>query len=291
MRAKKQSRRSQGHPDVTADEMRWLKTEAERLIDGLERKTVANLRDRAIIGIMGYTQAPVDAVIAMRVRDYYSLGDRRWVRLQENGAERYEIIDRRLEHYIDEYVAAAAIAGLPRTPLFRATLPGNRLLGTRSMRREHILLVIKGLTERLASQRSYTIIDSQISNQLLAEQFDKLIESINGNSVINRRDRAIIGIMLYASLSPTFISTMLTSHYTVIEDRDCIKLDNEDNPIAASPPLAKLMQEYLEVARPRRVGRVPLFKVDRIRPMTVLDIEKMLRLRKRQARLQFFEDA
>jgi hypothetical protein len=74
---KPQSQRVQGSPALTADDMRWLMAEAQRLIDRLEPRTVAELRDRAIIGIIGYTQAPVDAVIKMQVRDYYALGDRR----------------------------------------------------------------------------------------------------------------------------------------------------------------------------------------------------------------------
>src|SRR5258708_36572295 len=131
---------------LTADDMRWLMAEAQRLIDDFEPRTIANLRDRAIIGIMGYAQAPVDDVIAMQVRDYYSLGDRRWVRLWENGIERHEIVDRRLEPHIDAYLAVAAIADAPRSPLFRVTFQGSQRLSMRRVTRHHVLSVIKDLT-------------------------------------------------------------------------------------------------------------------------------------------------
>jgi len=92
-------------------------------MEAIEPRNVASLRDRAIIGIMGYAQASIDVVIAMRVRDYYSLGSRRWVRLQENGIERREIVDRRLESYIDAYLEAAGIADVGLSPLFSINAP------------------------------------------------------------------------------------------------------------------------------------------------------------------------
>src|SRR5258708_28390566 len=101
---------------LTADDMRWLMAEAQRFIDDFEPRNIANLRDRAIIGIMGYAQAPINAVLAMQVRDYYLLGDRRRVRLWEDRIERHEIVDRPLEPHIDPYLATAAIATEPRGP-------------------------------------------------------------------------------------------------------------------------------------------------------------------------------
>jgi hypothetical protein len=93
-------------------------------MEAIYPQNIANLRNRAIIGIMGYAKAPVGIVIAMRVRDYYSLGNRRCVRLHENGIERQEIVPRRLEQYIDAYLEAAGIANAVWSPLFRSTLVG-----------------------------------------------------------------------------------------------------------------------------------------------------------------------
>jgi len=284
---------------LTADDVRWLMAEAQRLIDDFEPRNIANLRDRAIIGIMGYAQASADAVIAMQVRDYYALGDRRWVRLWEDGIERHEIVDRRLEPHIDAYLAAAAIADEPRSPLFRSTLRGTQRLSMRRITRRHVLSVIKDITERPVTLRRHEVVESKpkkidrrseiiknkLSADLLEERFCELIESITTNSVIGIRDRAIIGLMLYASLSPEFISEMLVSHYKIRKDQSLIQLDDEHASIAASPALATLMREYLGAARLRRKGRVPLFSIDRNRPMTVADIQKMIRQRLRRARL------
>lgn len=141
-------------PVRSAVEIRQLIDEAQRLIDAIEVRTIAGLRDRAIIGIMGYAQASVDSVISMQVRDYYSLGDRRWVWLRENGIERYEIVDRRLEPHIDAYLAAAAIAAdEPRSPLFRTTLQHSRHLSTRQVARPQILSMIWNISQRTRKQR------------------------------------------------------------------------------------------------------------------------------------------
>ena len=43
------------------------------------------LRDRALIGVMVYTFARINAVIRMKVRDYFVQGRRGWVRLHEKG--------------------------------------------------------------------------------------------------------------------------------------------------------------------------------------------------------------
>ena len=54
---------------------------AEELLDGIETATILGLRDRALIGLMGYTFARVGAAVAMRVEDYYIQGRRGWIRL------------------------------------------------------------------------------------------------------------------------------------------------------------------------------------------------------------------
>jgi integrase len=97
----------------------------QRLIDVIEPRTLANLRDRAIIAVLGYAWAPLNAVLAMRVRDYYWSGDCRWVRLVDRGTERRELAARRLQEYMDEYLAAAGIEDEPDSPLFRSTFMGS----------------------------------------------------------------------------------------------------------------------------------------------------------------------
>src|SRR6202042_3825937 len=58
--------------------------EARALLDAIPTDTLTGLRDRALIGVMVYTFARVNAVIGMKVKDYFAQGRRGWVRLHEN---------------------------------------------------------------------------------------------------------------------------------------------------------------------------------------------------------------
>jgi len=112
-------------PVLAADEARELldsiaisrKTGAEA-----EEPALIGLRDRALIGVMTYTFARVNAVLQMKVKDYFVQGRRGWVRLHEKGGKEHEVpCHHNLEQYLDEYIAAACIASDPDGPLFRTT--------------------------------------------------------------------------------------------------------------------------------------------------------------------------
>jgi integrase/recombinase XerD len=78
------------------------------------------LRDRALIGVMVYTFARINAVLEMKVSDYFVQGRRGWVRLHEKGGKEHEVpCHHNLEQYLDEYIAAAGIADDPDGLLFR----------------------------------------------------------------------------------------------------------------------------------------------------------------------------
>jgi integrase len=69
---------------------------------------------------MVYTFARINAVLEMKVSDYFVQGRRGWVRLHEKGGKEHEVpCHHNLELYLDEYIAAAGIAGDPDGPLFR----------------------------------------------------------------------------------------------------------------------------------------------------------------------------
>ena len=116
-------------PVLTADEARLLldcikvvrKIEKD---DGTEDEepNLIGLRDRALIGTMVYTFARINAVISMKVGDYFVQGRSGWVRLHEKGGSEHELpCHHNLEQYLDEYIAAARIADDPDGPLFRTT--------------------------------------------------------------------------------------------------------------------------------------------------------------------------
>jgi len=110
--------------------------EARRLMDGIRVVTkvadengvasqapvVIGLRDRAFIAVMVYTFARVAAVLKLKVRDYFSQGGRKWLRLHEKGG-RVDAIPchHNLQQYLDEYIAAAGIAIDLDGRLFRTT--------------------------------------------------------------------------------------------------------------------------------------------------------------------------
>src|SRR5215203_535080 len=76
---------------LTAAELRDITDHAEQLIAVIAPTSLGALRNRAIIGVMGYAWASVEAVLAIRVRDYYCIGDQRWVRFIEKKKERHEL--------------------------------------------------------------------------------------------------------------------------------------------------------------------------------------------------------
>jgi site-specific recombinase XerD len=96
--------------------------EARTLLDAIPTDTLTGLRDRALIGVMVYTFARVNAVIEMKVKDYFTQGRRGWVRLHEKGGKEHEVpCHHSLERLLDDYIEAAGIAGDPNGPLFRST--------------------------------------------------------------------------------------------------------------------------------------------------------------------------
>ena len=96
--------------------------EARALVAAIETSSVTGLRNRALVGVMVYTFARVGAVLQMNVGDYFSQGRRGWVRLHEKGGKEHEApCIPKLEAYLDEYLAAAGIAGDQEGPLFRTT--------------------------------------------------------------------------------------------------------------------------------------------------------------------------
>jgi integrase/recombinase XerD len=81
---------------------------------------LVGLRDRALIGMMVYTFAWVNAVLDTTVRDYFIQGRRGWVRLHEKGGKEHEVpCHHNLEKFLDEYIAVAGIGGDLDGHLFR----------------------------------------------------------------------------------------------------------------------------------------------------------------------------
>lgn len=113
---------------LTAAEMRQLLDSFDLTVDAYGHRarkgpadfTVAELRDRALIGVMAFSFARVSAALGMNVDDYRLQGKRSWLRLHEKGGKYHEVpVHHTAEEYLDAYVAAAGIAGERGSPLFR----------------------------------------------------------------------------------------------------------------------------------------------------------------------------
>lgn len=104
--------------------------EARALLDSIETDRLIGLRDRALIGLMVYTFARVNAALSMRVEDYFIQGRRGWVQLHEKGGKLHSLpCHHNLDAYLESYINAAGIANDAKGPLFRtaSSRAGNEL--------------------------------------------------------------------------------------------------------------------------------------------------------------------
>ena len=112
VRGPKHSTKKGKTPVLAADEARTL-------LDTIDASTFIGLRDRALIGLMVYTFARVNAALKMQVEDVYVQGRRTWVRLHEKGGKLHEMpCHHNLEEYLHAYITAAQLTE-DKSVLFR----------------------------------------------------------------------------------------------------------------------------------------------------------------------------
>lgn len=128
-------------PVLTAEEARVL-------LDSIDILTVIGLRDRAIIATMLFTFARVSAVIGMKVDDYYQIGKRSWIRLQEKGGKDHAVPAHHLaEEYLDAYLQVAGHGGNKLAPLFLTAKGRTGKLTEGPLTRHDALRMIKRRSE------------------------------------------------------------------------------------------------------------------------------------------------
>jgi integrase/recombinase XerD len=104
---------------------------------------LVGLRDRALIGLMGYSFARVTAAATLRVEDYFQQGRRSWLRLHEKGGKRHEVpCHHALDEYLDVWIRAAGIGEDKKGPLFRSIRKGNKLTSN-ALTRSDVFYMIK----------------------------------------------------------------------------------------------------------------------------------------------------
>ena len=111
--------------------------EARALLESVDVSNVVGLRDRALIALMCYTFARVEAALSVRACDYYPQGKRWWLRLTEKNNKVIEMpVHHKLEHYLDTYLTAAKISEDPqrrKSPIFLTTRGRSRKLSQKHM--------------------------------------------------------------------------------------------------------------------------------------------------------------
>lgn len=123
-------------PVLTAEECR-------RLLQSIDKSTISDLRDRALIGVMVYSFARVSATVSMNVGDFYPSGTRWMIRLHEKGGKFHEVpAHHRAAEFAHAYIAGSGIGEDHRSPLFR-TLDRHRRLTPYRLTRGDVLRMIK----------------------------------------------------------------------------------------------------------------------------------------------------
>lgn len=118
--------------------------EARTLLESIDTGSLIGLRDRALIGLMTYSFARVGAVLKMEVRDYFIQARRGHVRLHEKGGKEHQVpCHHNLERYLDEYIAAAGVAGELDSPLFRTSTGRSGTLNGTAMYQQDVFRMIR----------------------------------------------------------------------------------------------------------------------------------------------------
>ena len=134
--------------NLTANQRRKRFKEIERIIRKIDRTTVAGLRDRAIVGLLGNGIVSLDFALRMRVIDYYRLGTGGWIRVKEKGQDRQILLPDAVDAHIDAYVTAAGIKRTPKSWLFRSMWPGDEdRVDTLPLPRDQFLKILARIYE------------------------------------------------------------------------------------------------------------------------------------------------
>lgn len=108
--------------------------EAKEVFAAISTGSLVGLRDRALIAVLLYSFARIEAALGLNLESYYCQGKRWWLRLHEKNGKVIEMpCHHKLEEYLDAYVEAAGLAGQDKTPLFQTFRGRSRQLSGRRM--------------------------------------------------------------------------------------------------------------------------------------------------------------
>lgn len=176
-------------------------TEPRQLLEAIHTGSLIGLRDRALVGVMLYTTARVSAVLNLKVEDYYPQGSTWFVRLDEKGGKLHIVpCNHQLQQYLDEYIAAAGIAGERKDRLFRSIPRGSkRVTKARLTQSNAYELIVRraraaGIASKIGchSMRG-TAITNLLENGASVEEAQNLANhaSIRTTKLYDRRDQKV----------------------------------------------------------------------------------------------------
>jgi site-specific recombinase XerC len=248
--------------ELTQAEARQLTAEAERIISGIQLRSLSDLRDRAIVGLIGYADVSLPALLGMRVYDYYEIGDRQLLRIIDGGEERNILLKRRskVQKYVEEYIEAARLTDQQPFPLFRSTFEHGTKLAAEAISPKRAVAAIRA---RISATTKHFPMQKPYEDTI---NIGYLLDNVKPSNIANIRLRAILGLMLHASLSPSEIAAMRVSDYYNHRGVPFLRVGNHD-PIVAKPPLPELLREYLVAIGRSRHRDGLLFGITLTRPI------------------------
>jgi site-specific recombinase XerD len=181
-------------PILTGDEPR-------RLLASIKTDTLIGLRDRALIGLLLYTAARVNAAVSLKVGDYYSQGATWFLRLREKGGKRHVMpCNHHLQEYLSAYIDAAGIAKDAKWPLFRTLRRGVETISRAPLTQSNVYELIQrrkksaGIkTEVGCHSMRGTAITNLLENGASVEEAQSLANhaSIRTTKLYDRRDQSV----------------------------------------------------------------------------------------------------
>lgn len=118
--------------------------EARELLQSIDVSDLVGLRDRALIAVILYSFARIEAALGMDVSDYFPQGKRWWFRLREKGGKQHDMpAHHKAEEYVDAYIEAAGLKDQKNAPLFRTAIGKTKRLGEKRMSRHAALKMIQ----------------------------------------------------------------------------------------------------------------------------------------------------
>ena len=101
--------------------------QARHLFRSIDAGDVVGKRDRALLGVLAYTGARINAVAGLRLGDFQDHGEQRLLRFAEKGGKERQIPVRHdLEAWLRDYIESAGIADEPKSSALFRPAEGSR---------------------------------------------------------------------------------------------------------------------------------------------------------------------